>query len=596
VFQSRLLWKTWGIFGTIIILGTLVFGYLTTNEVEKDARNNIESLLRSEAYALKQLFIPYLLVGRSLCVEETTRLTEGIGHRVTIIDANGVVLADNRKEFQIMDNHAHRPEVQSAATEILGMSERYSRTVAQNMLYVALSVNLDNSHIGFIRIAVPLSSVEKQLSTLRWRIVAMAFFIGCLFLILGFVLARVVTRPITEMTEIANDISDGNYSLRLPEGRYDEIGELSRVLNKLALGAEDRIKALTSNRNQLEAVLGGLSEGVVAVDLNQIVLHVNDSARSILGFEQRELVGLPLKEIVVVSELSHLVERCFLQHSPIETTVRVASIVLNIAVAPMDGENNSAVGAIIVILDVTEVRRSEQVRRDFVANASHELKTPIAAIRGFVETIIDDPQMEGDIQRQFLGRARAQVDRLSNIVQDLIDLSRFDAGEGGSRKDPVDLAEILRTVIAEKLDHANLEKVELEIELEIDTLMMEGDQDGLHQMVTNLVDNAIKHSKEGGKVSVRLSKKASIAVIEVEDTGMGIPSEEQQRIFERFYRVDRARSRVKGGTGLGLSIVKHVSQAHGGVVHVKSQIDKGSVFTIELPIASSAVTQPPVSR
>ena len=596
MFQSRLLWKTWGIFGTIIILGTLVFGYLTTNEVEKDARNNIESLLKSEAYALKQLFIPYLLEGRSLNVDETTRLTEGIGHRVTIIDTDGVVLADNRKESQIMDNHAHRPEVQSAATEILGMSERYSRTVAQNMLYVALSVNLDNSHIGFIRIAVPLSSVEKQLSTLRWRIVAMAFFIGCLFLILGFVLARVVTRPITEMTEIANDISDGNYSLRLPEGRYDEIGELSRVLNKLALGAEDRIEALTSNRNQLEAVLGGLSEGVVAVDLNQIVLHVNDSARSILGFEQRELVGLPLKEIVNVSELSHLVERCFLEHSSIETTVRVASIVLNIAVAPLDGENNSAVGAIIVILDVTEVRRSEQVRRDFVANASHELKTPIAAIRGFVETIIDDPQMEGDIQRQFLGRARAQVDRLSNIVQDLIDLSRFDAGEGGSRKDPVDLAEILRTVIAEKLDHANLENVELDIELEIDTLMMEGDQDGLHQMVTNLVDNAIKHSKEGGKVSVRLSKKASIAVIEVEDTGMGIPSEEQQRIFERFYRVDRARSRVKGGTGLGLSIVKHVSQAHGGVVHVKSQIDKGSVFTIELPIASSAVTQPPVSR
>jgi two-component system, OmpR family, phosphate regulon sensor histidine kinase PhoR len=593
VFHSRLLWKTWGVFGTIIILGTLVFGYLTTNEVEKDARNNIESLLISEAYALKQLFIPYLLERRSLNVAEATRLTEGIDHRVTIIDSDGGVLGDNWKDFKIMDNHATRSEVQSAATESLGMSERYSRTVVQNMLYVALSVNLNGTHIGFIRIAVPLSSVEKQLSTLRWRIVGIALFIGFLFLILGFVLARVVTRPITEMTLIASDISDGNYSLRLPEGRFDEIGELSRVLNKLALGAEDRIEALTSNRNQLEAVLGGLSEGVVAVDLNQVVLHANDSACSILGYEQKELSGLQLKEVVTVSELSQLVNRCFLEHSAIQTTVRVASIVLNITVTPLDGENETAVGAIIVIQDVTQVKRSEQVRRDFVANASHELKTPIAAIRGFIETIIDDPHMDEDTQRHFLDRSRAQVDRLGNIVQDLIDLSRFDAGDSVGRKEPVDLADVLRTVIAEKQDHANLEKVRLDIELQIDTLPMDGDQDGIHQMVTNLVDNAIKHSKEGGAVSLRLSRKASNAVIEVEDTGMGIPSEEQQRIFERFYRVDRARSRVKGGTGLGLSIVKHVSQTHGGTVHVQSQLDKGSVFTVELPIVTSAAATPP---
>ncbi len=582
MFHSRLLWKTWGIFGAIIIFGTLVFGYLATDQVENDARDNIESLLRSEAYALRQLFIPYLLKGQLLKKDQVSQLTAGIDHRVTVIDAKGIVLADNWKESRIMDNHALRPEVLSAATDTLGISERYSRTVSQNMLYVALSVELKNRHIGFIRIAVPLSTIENQLSELRWRIAAIAFFIGCLFLILGFVLARVVTRPITEMTAVASEIARGNYSLRLPEGRMDEIGELSRVLNELAESAEERIEALTSSRNQLEAVLGGLTEGVVAVDQDQMILHVNDSARSILGFEQRELVGLPLKEVVMISELSPLVEHCFKERSGIETTVRVASVVLNIAVALLDGENETAVGAIIVIQDVTEVLRSEQVRRDFVANASHELKTPIAAIRGFVETIIDDPDMEIDIRHQFLDKARRQVDRLSHIVQDLIDLSRFDAGDSGAEKEAVDLGRMLRLVAVEKQDHANVEQVGLTVEVESE-VTIDGDEDGLHQMVTNLVDNAIKHSKLGGDVYLRLKRQGTTAIIEVEDLGIGIPTEAQPRIFERFYRVDRARSRVKGGTGLGLSIVKHIAQVHGGSVIVKSQIDKGSIFIVELP-------------
>jgi len=582
MFHSRLLWKTWGIFGAIIIFGTLVFGYLATDQVENDARDNIESLLRSEAYALRQLFIPYLLKGQLLKKDQVSQLTAGIDHRVTVIDAKGIVLADNWKQSRIMDNHALRPEVLSAATDTLGISERYSRTVSQNMLYVALSVELKNLHIGFIRIAVPLSTIENQLSELRWRIAAIAFFIGCLFLILGFVLARVVTRPITEMTAVASEIARGNYSLRLPEGRMDEIGELSRVLNELAESAEERIEALTSSRNQLEAVLGGLTEGVVAVDQDQMILHVNDSARSILGFEQRELVGLPLKEVVMISELSPLVEHCFKERSGIETTVRVASVVLNIAVALLDGENETAVGAIIVIQDVTEVLRSEQVRRDFVANASHELKTPIAAIRGFVETIIDDPDMEIDIRHQFLDKARRQVDRLSHIVQDLIDLSRFDAGDSGAEKEAVDLGRMLRLVAVEKQDHANVEQVGLTVEVESE-VTIDGDEDGLHQMVTNLVDNAIKHSKLGGDVYLRLKRQGTTAIIEVEDLGIGIPTEAQPRIFERFYRVDRARSRVKGGTGLGLSIVKHIAQVHGGSVIVKSQIDKGSIFIVELP-------------
>jgi len=581
---SRLLWQIWGILGALVFVCIFVFGFLTADRVEKNARIDIEQSLRSQAIILRQLFLPQLIANRAVDLKNMAATTDGMAIRITLINLEGKVLADNRKDTNLMENHAGRPEVMQAKQQQFGISERYSSTLKQNMLYIALSVKHEEVQIGFIRVALPFKAIDLQLTELRRQIWISAMLIGGFFLLLGFFLARQLTRPITQMTVVASDMAQGNYSLRLPERRTDEMGRLAIALNELARGTEDRIQELTSSRNELAAVLGGLTEGVVAVDLECNILHLNNSARKMLNLRELELLGKPLLDNIRVPEIIDAVMACLRGMTTVETNASIADRKLNIVVVPLGGGKQFVLaGAILVLQDVTEMFHLEQVRRDFVANASHELKTPISAIRGFIETIIDDPKMPREVLQQFVQRAGNQVDRLNNIVQDLIRLSRFDSEAGVMTVASVDLVPLLNQVYAEILDDARLADVGIEIVLQQDSLLVEGDKEALHQMIRNLADNAIKYSGPGGKVSLVVDQSDNEAIIEVVDQGIGISSADQQRIFERFYRVDGARSRERGGTGLGLSIVKHIAQSHRGTVQVRSQIDKGSTFTVRIP-------------
>jgi two-component system phosphate regulon sensor histidine kinase PhoR len=307
-----------------------------------------------------------------------------------------------------------------------------------------------------------------------------------------------------------------------------------------------------------------------------------------LNLNEVDLLGEPMLDKIRVPELSESAMACLESRTTVETNASIADTKLNIIAVPLGGGKQYILaGAILVLQDVTEMSHLEQVRRDFVANASHELKTPISAIRGFIETIIDDPQMPKEILHQFIQRTGNQVNRLNNIVQDLIHLSRFDSQAGIMTVAPVDLVPLLQQVHAEILDDAKLADVRIEIDNRQEPLVVEGDKEALHQMIRNLADNGIKYSAAGGKVSLVINQSDNQAIIEVVDQGIGISSEDQQRIFERFYRVDRARSRERGGTGLGLSIVKHIAQSHNGTVQVHSQIDKGSTFTVRIPLGGS---------
>jgi two-component system phosphate regulon sensor histidine kinase PhoR len=586
---SRLLWQIWGILGALVFVCIFVFGFLTADRVEKNARSDIEQSLQAQAIILKQLFLSQLIANQPVDFKNMAAITEGMSIRITLINSEGKVLADNREETSLMDNHAGRPEVMQAKQDQVGISERYSSTLKQNMLYIAMSVEQAETQIGFVRVALPFKAIDLQLTELRRQIWVSAMLIGFFFLLLGFFLARQLTRPITQMTAVAGDMAQGNYSLRLPEGRTDEIGRLAMALNELARGTEERIRELTSSRNELAAVLGGLTEGVIAVDLECNMLHLNDAARTMLNLTEVDLLGEPLLDKIHVPELGESVMACLRSRNTVETNASIADTKLNIVVVPLGGGKQYVLaGAILVLQDVTEMSRLEQVRRDFVANASHELKTPISAIRGFIETIIDDPKMPKEILQQFIQRTGNQVNRLNNIVQDLIHLSRFDSQAGVMAVAPVDLVPLLQQVHAEILDDAKLAEVRIEIVLQQDSLIVEGDKEALHQMIRNLADNGIKYSGAGGKVSLLIDQSDNQAIIKVVDEGIGIPSEDQQRIFERFYRVDRARSRERGGTGLGLSIVKHIAQSHNGTVQVHSQIDKGSTFTVRIPLLKAS--------
>ncbi len=587
MLRSRFLWQLCGALGATILVSTIVFGSLATSQVQTDARNNIRESLRTQAAILRQLLLPNLLNDTPISSDELVAITGGADNRITLIDARGVVIADNREEPTLMDNHLDRPEVAAAKAQDYGMSERFSDTVQQNMLYVALRVENEDQLIGFVRVAVPLRVVERQLAVLRNQILVSGTIIAAVFLVIAFLLARQFTIPISRMTDGAARIAQGDYDLRLNEDRGDEIGRLSHALNELARGTQDRIGALTSSRNTLAAILSGLTEGVIAVDLDQTILHINDSARTMLRLSTRDVVNRSLWEVVLVDEISQAVDTCLSELITVNATVKVEKKTLDISVVLLrDHDWTSAAGAIIVLQDITEMLRLEQVRSDFVANASHELKTPISVIRGFAETILDDPNIPDEVLDKFLRRIRSQAARLDHIVQDLIHLSRFDTHARKMSVTRIDLAYLLRDVYRAKSEDATDTGVSLKLDVPEKSVEVEGEQEALDQMVTNLVDNAIKYTQADGLVSLRLRTLGRMAVIEVEDSGIGIPEEEQQRIFERFYRVDRARSREQGGTGLGLAIVKHIAQSHKGSVMVTSQPNKGSAFTVRLPLVS----------
>jgi two-component system phosphate regulon sensor histidine kinase PhoR len=587
MLRSRFLWQLCGALAAIILVSTLVFAFVASSQVQTDARNTIRASLVTQAAVLRQLLLPNLLLDEAISTGELAAITGDPGQRITLIDARGVVLADSREDPEVMDNHGRRPEIVDALASGMGQSERFSHTLQQNMLYVALRVDGESGPLGYVRLAVPLESVDRQLAALRNQIFISGAAIAGIFLVVGFFFARRFTIPVTRMTEGAASIARGHYDLRLPEGRGDEIGELAVALNALARGTEERIDALTGSRNQLAAILSGLTEGVIAVDLEQKILHINDAARQMLDLQHRELAGVPLWEVVRASEICRVVDACLSELATVNGTAMTGGRTLDASCVLLRGEGGpGAAGAIVVLQDVTEMRHLEQVRSDFVANASHELKTPISAIRGFVETIVDDPDMTDDVLHQFVERIGSQAKRLDNIVQDLIHLSRFDTHQRDITLSRVDVGSLLERVYRQESDDAREAGVDFRLDLPDEPVEVEGEQQALVQMVTNLVDNAIKYSKAAGEVVLRLRAAGQTAVIEVEDNGIGIPAEEQQRIFERFYRVDRARSREKGGTGLGLAIVKHIAQSHNGSVTVDSRVDKGSLFTVRLPLAS----------
>lgn len=586
MLKSRLLWQIWSVLGITLILSTFLFGFLVADQVERDAMLRVEQTLLSQANGLSPYLARYIDDQRLVETDQLANRVPGLTARLTLIDAVGRVLADNKKQAAEMDNHLSRPEVIEASIQSHGVSSRYSDTLNLNMLYVAIAIETEAGVTGFLRLALPINTIEQQMRTVQARIAISAAIAGVILLIVGYLLAYRLTNPVSRMTAIARDVAAGEYHLRLPEDREDELGQLAVVINELALGAQGRIEELTGHSNRLAAVLAGLTEGVVAVDLSQQVLHINQSALTMLGLKFDEVIGRRFEEVQTAREFKQVVATCTSEQTNVFSTISFGAQTLECSCILIDEDSSGEfTGAILVLEDVTERSHLEEVRSDFVANASHELKTPIAAIRGLIETIIDDPKMPSDIFTRFAERIRLQTIRLDRIVQDLLQLSRFDSSEREKQLSRIDLAKLLERVHQSRIVDAGDVGVDLQLELNESSLEVEGESEALNQLVTNLVDNAIKYTDDKGKVQIRLLKLGSMAQIEIEDDGIGISKDERQRIFERFYRVDRARSRDLGGTGLGLAIVKHIAQAHMGSVSVESQLGKGSIFSVKVPLA-----------
>lgn len=513
--------------------------------------------------------------------------------RVTFIREDGVVLGESERDALTMENHLNRAEIQQAKASGVGYAIRYSDSVKQNMLYAALPIRQSGQIVGYVRLAMSLAEVEGTVRRL-WLFLLAG--LGILFLAAGTISYRIasgLTRPFEKMTRVARQLSNMNYKSRVSIRTKDEIGELGQAINLMADSLQLQMNRITENESRLKSVLENMMSGVVMIDKNESIVLLNRSAEEILGFSANELLGKKYNEAKQQFEFTQLIEECISTREHIRDEMIFyfpEERILEINLSPMSHANDEFAGVLIVLHDITAVRRLERMRSEFVANVSHELKTPVAAVKGFAETLLAGAMNDKETAKSFLQIIFDESERLNRLIGDILELSKIESKRIPLHFSPVHLRAFLENTLHVMKSEAQKKKIEMELQV-ADDLYIEADEDRLRQILINLLSNGINYTPEGGKVKVKAlpllaenEKEPDRVRIVVADTGIGIPKKDLPRIFERFYRVDKARSRSSGGTGLGLSIVKHLVELHKGQISVDSEVGVGSKFIIDLPM------------
>ncbi|MFA5271856.1 MAG: ATP-binding protein, partial [Candidatus Omnitrophota bacterium] len=558
------------IFVILVSFGFIAF-FLDKN-LEENSLNNIQSSLITQANLIEGQIEP-----SRLSTEDTPYLEALVKAlslktkcRITIINNKGRVLADSEKleeEISQMENHLYRPEAKIAFTGSTGIDTRYSSTLKINMLYVALPIKYATGIPAIVRLSLPLESVQKTLFTIRKIIIIGLLFAFVLAFILGSIVASRTIRPINRMIQISHKFSKGDFSRRITQVSKDEIGELALTLNKMAQDIEDKIKEIKIQNQKLAAIFDSMIEGVIVVDKTSHIISINPTIERIFNISRKEIEGSSFLEAIRNNDIYEVIINVLAKgesHSAEISLVLPVRKIFEVNATPTF-ENNAVNGCLVVIHDITEIRRLETIRSDFVANVSHELKTPLTSIKGFVETLLEGALDDRENNRNFLKIIQNHAERLEGLVNDLLSLSHLESKEIILKKTKFNIKQLVEGIVSGFSSQLKKKDIEMKNEL-ANSISLMADRDRLEQVVTNLVDNAIKFNKEKGFVRIYGEEINNKIKIIVEDSGMGIPERDIPRIFERFYRVDKARSRELGGTGLGLSIVKHIIELHGGMV------------------------------
>jgi len=592
--RSRLAVRLTLILLAVTAFGMVVMGVYVTSVLETHSVENLKSGLVTEARLIHDAIAPYLVrrAPREWVQELVEKYGRKLGARVTVIAEDGTVLGDSKQDLEgvrRMENHAGRPEVRAALAGGIGSHVRRSRTLNLEMLYVAIPLEEGGSVKGVLRLALPMTEVARAVTSVRWTVTAGALLAFGLVLAVGLFISRRVTQPVTEMQAIAHRMAEGDFERKVPVTGQDEVAELGHALNLMATRLRERIQDLEGERAKVAAVLDGMVEGVIAIDHRGRILLMNPGVRSIFKLGHERVEGRPFLEVIRQKEIFDLVEACqaCTTGESCRREVDLGPPISRILQAhatpvPFDPEGQ---GTLLVLHDITELRRLEQVRTEFVANVSHELRTPLTAIQGYLETLREGALDEPAVARRFLNIAHTHTERLSRLVEDLLQLSDIETGKVVLDLSPVNVYEVASDVSAIFESRATQKNLAL-LNRVLPELRVHADRDRLSQILVNLVDNALKYTPEEGQITLD-ARRASGGFVEVRvsDTGIGIPSTDLPRITERFYRVDRARSRELGGTGLGLAIVKHLVQIHGGELRIESELGKGTTVRFTLPSA-----------
>jgi len=553
-------------------------------------REATSARLRSEATLLAAALQVPLARNDMLTIEGLVEsVATATSLRVTVVDSDGRVLADSLESAPLMENHLSRPEVLVALSRGYGEAERFSQTLDRTFLYGAIPVIAADGLLGVARVARVTDDIKQAQTARQMSVLASCGSVLALIMLAGLLPAWRKAESMEVLTETTEAIAEGDFERRIAESRVLGMKRLADAINQMARNSARRVSLLTADRNRLATIFTGMVEGVIDVDQKQNIIHINDAAAMLLGVSRERCMGKPVWQEIRNQKISQALDEALRQRSVIKASVDFPrehdQLLIDIYVASLSDDQGEPIGAVLVLHDVTELRNLERVRTDFVANASHELKTPITAIRGLSETVVGDTEVDRATLMHFMERIHAQSIRLSQLVGDLMTISRLESDQDVTDFTLINFGELVNRAIAAAQSALESKQHHLSVMLPESKLEVFGDRQNLSQLVDNLVDNAIKYTPEKGQIKVRVKLLAGEAVLEVEDSGIGISPQYQHRVFERFYRVDKARSQSLGGTGLGLSIVKNIAERHSGNVSVISQLGRGSTFIFRMPAA-----------
>lgn len=581
----------------LILAGVLAVHSLEQQEIAQ-LRDVLDARTKLVEFGLQPLFRSPSPPTRSVLQAVVMELASRASARVTVVAADGTVLADSavrEGDLAAVENHRSRPEIQQAATTGRGEDIRASQTTGERTMYCAIAIREPaGASPVFIRVGLAMTLLDREVAKLQQNLLLA---LGVAFLVavsLSVWLGRNLTRPLSDIARAAQQLTAGHRHTRLTTAAKDEVGLLAATLNDMADQLHAKIAELSEDRAQLLAMLTSMVEGVMVLDARGRVLQVNPAWERMFGVTRAEIRGRTCAEVVRQGQLTDLVSTILTTRTNREEEIILpsSSRCLHVEASVAGGERENEAFAVLVFHDITELRRLEKIRKDFVANVSHELRTPLTSIKGYVEALLDGAKDDPDACGKFLDIILKQSDRLNLILEDLLELSKIESGQVSFKEDLLDIRNVIERTLSMIKPLADKKGHRLTSRLDDPLPPIAGDEDRLVQVLTNLLDNAVKYTPERGTITVgaRLVVEAGRAAgdqrtleISVSDSGIGIPEQDRPRVFERFYRVDKARSRELGGTGLGLAIVKHIVEGHGGQVWVEANQPRGSRFVVRLP-------------
>ena len=586
--KKRLLWQLYPSYLLITLISLLAVALFASSTFREFFLERTAADLKSRAYLLEEQVGNYIVPLDGMSVDSICKSAgRQSSTRITVILFSGKVVGDSEEVPENMDNHANRFEVSEALQGVVGTSIRYSKTLKQDMMYVAIPLKRNNKIIGVLRTAIPVTSIYDELKSIQIQIGIGGLLIAIFAAGVSLFISKRISKPIEEIKKGAERFARGDLNYRMPAADTEEMRGLAKAMSQMAIQLDVRIKTAIKQRNELEAVLSSMKEGVIAVDTDEIIISINHSAASMFKSRSSDLEQRSIQEVIRNSELQKIIKKAISsgEHSEGDVVLyQDKEIILNVQTTSLLDEGEDFIGILAVLNDVTQLRHLENMRKEFVSNVSHEIKTPLTAIKGFVETLSQGAMENTDEAKRFLNIIEKHVNRLVALIEDLMHLSVIE------QKDKIkeiklkkgNIRSVIKTAVQVCQAKAESKKIKVnlicheDISAKIDTQLLE-------QAAVNLLDNAIKYSEEEGLVQIEVITKDTEVCISFKDYGIGIPKEHLPRLFERFYRVDKARSRKLGGTGLGLAIVKHIVQTHGGYVTVESKPGEGSNFVIHLP-------------